>query len=96
MGRLEDSLQMGRISLRERQLLAESVERDAPGEDAPGPGDLDQPVQAPGDRGRQGQVARHAQRTPCGARPGSGGRSGEMTTRASPGSAATTAGNRAS
>ena len=53
MGRLKNSLQVRRIALAERQLLTQLVERDTPSEDSPGPGDLDQTVEAACDGGRE-------------------------------------------
>jgi hypothetical protein len=47
--RLQHALEVRWVSLRERQLLGQSFQRDAPGEPTIGAGDLEDAVQAAGD-----------------------------------------------
>ena len=62
MRRLQNALQVRRIALCERELLAQPVERDPPGQACPGPRDLDQAVEPPGDGDGKREIARHAER----------------------------------
>src|SRR5262249_30692147 len=64
MGGLEHSLEMGRIPLYQWELIAEAVQRHAPGQRAAGPGDLEETVKPASHGGGKGQVSRHVER--CG------------------------------
>src|SRR5512145_585001 len=65
---LKDALQMGGETLGEGELLGDSVEGDPPGHHAFGASDLEEAVEAAGDGGIEGGVAR-------------GGKGGGMTSR---------------
>ena len=61
VGGLQHPLEMRRISLHERQLLAQAVHRDAPRERAACSRDFEEPVQTPRYRGGKGEVPRDAE-----------------------------------
>lgn len=66
MSRSQDSIQVRRVPLTEGKLASQGVERNSPGYPAVGSGYFEQPVQAPGRRGRQAGVrgARERNRVP--------------------------------
>ena len=61
MRRLQNALQMRRISLCERELLANPVQRDPPGQCPTGSRDFDQAIEPPSDRGGQREVSGDAE-----------------------------------
>jgi hypothetical protein len=58
---LKDALEVRRVSLRQRELLGQPLQGHAPGKPTIGTGDFEHAVQTPGDRGRQGVIARRRQ-----------------------------------
>lgn len=61
VGGLKHTLEMRRIPLVERKLLAKPVERHPPGEHVSGPGQLDEAVKPPGHGRREREISADGQ-----------------------------------